>query len=100
MLYQTDAELLAALQRLWAHPAFARELGEAGYRAFERHWSREAHLARYFELLRQAALKKFGYIPWQDSVARRLEPPSSRKVQVSGGRDAAMSCVSLPWSWC
>jgi glycosyltransferase involved in cell wall biosynthesis len=58
VLFSTDAELQDAVERLSTQPRLARELGEAGYAAFLRHWSREAHLERYFALLGQAADRK------------------------------------------
>ncbi|MBI3950391.1 MAG: glycosyltransferase family 4 protein [Acidobacteria bacterium] len=64
-VYRTDEELLAAMQRLASSPALRSELGEKGYHAFVRWWSREAHLELYFDFLRKAAMKKFGYVPWE-----------------------------------
>jgi glycosyltransferase involved in cell wall biosynthesis len=65
LLYRTDEELLDALFRLDAAPCLGRELGEAGYRAFRRYWSREAHLEQYLALIDQAAQRKFSKVPWQ-----------------------------------
>lgn len=39
------------------------QLGEPGYRAFQLRWSRPAHLEMYFGLLREVALRKFGFVP-------------------------------------
>ncbi|MCI0591195.1 MAG: glycosyltransferase family 4 protein [Gammaproteobacteria bacterium] len=64
-VYRTDDELLVALHCIATSPALRGELGEKGYRAFVRWWSREAHLALYFDMLRKAASKKFGYMPWK-----------------------------------
>ena len=64
-VYRTEEELLAALSRMATTPALRQELGEQGYRAFGQWWSREAHLERYFDCLRQATTKKFGSIPWE-----------------------------------
>ncbi len=64
-VYRTDEELLDALRRVASSPALRAELGENGYRAFVREWSREAHLERYFEFLRGAAVRKFGRVPWE-----------------------------------
>jgi glycosyltransferase involved in cell wall biosynthesis len=73
-IYRTDEELLTAIQRLATSPQLRSELGEKGYRAFVRWWSKEAHLELYFEFLGNAALKKFGYVPWE--TERRDEAPS------------------------
>ena len=64
-IYRTDAELRTAIERIAGSPAMRAELGERGYRAFLRWWSRDAHLAMYFDVLRQAAIKRFGAVPWE-----------------------------------
>ncbi len=64
-IYRTDDELLAAVQRLGTAPALRAELGENGYQTFVRQWSREAHLALYFDCLRRTAIKKWGRVPWE-----------------------------------
>ena len=47
------------------------ELGEKGYAGFIRSWCREAHLKSYFEYLDGAAQRRFGSLPWLESV---IEP--------------------------
>jgi hypothetical protein len=32
-------------------------------------WSKEAHLQRYFALLDETALRKFGKVPWDSEAA-------------------------------
>jgi len=64
-IYRTDEELLTAIQGIATSPTLRCELGEKGYRAFVRRWSREAHLELYFDALRKTATKKFGYVPWE-----------------------------------
>jgi glycosyltransferase involved in cell wall biosynthesis len=64
-VYQTNEELISAIRRLAASQTLRAELGELGYQAFLRWWSKEAHLKLYFDLLRQAALDKFGNVPWE-----------------------------------
>ncbi len=72
-LYRTDEELLEAINRLKSSPALRAELGERGYRAYRERWTLEAHLSRYFHLLRQTARRKFGCVPWEeDAVAGPL----------------------------
>ena len=63
-VYRTDEELLDAIKRIATSPVLRNELGEKGYQAFVRWWSREAHMELYFDFLRKAATKKFGYVPW------------------------------------
>lgn len=64
-VYHTQEELLGAIHRIAASQTLRDELGEKGYRAFIEHWSREAHLKLYFDILRGAAVHKFGYVPWE-----------------------------------
>jgi glycosyltransferase involved in cell wall biosynthesis len=64
-VYRSDEELLDAIRRIAISPRVRHELGEKGYRAFIRWWSREAHMKLYFDFLREAALKKFGYVSWE-----------------------------------
>jgi glycosyltransferase involved in cell wall biosynthesis len=63
-LYRTDEQLLAATRRISTCLPLRDELGEKGYRAFVRCWSKDAHMSLYFDLLREAATKKHGYVPW------------------------------------
>ena len=64
-VYRTDDELVAYMMQIAASPQLRRQLGEKGYDAFLRYWSREAHLELYFQFLQSAATKRFGYVPWE-----------------------------------
>jgi glycosyltransferase involved in cell wall biosynthesis len=77
-VYQTDDELVTAMQRIAASPALRGELGEKGYRAFVRWWSREAHIELYFDFLRKAAIKKFGQVPWESNQHTEPSPTPKR----------------------
>jgi glycosyltransferase involved in cell wall biosynthesis len=82
-VYRTDAELLDALRRVVASSKLRAELGERGYQAFIRRWSRAAHLEQYFDVLRTAALRRFGRVPWQNEpteVGIACVPGSSEDV--------------------
>jgi len=63
--YETEAELLAAMERLRTDPALRSEMGERGYRKSVERWTEEAHLAMYLRVLEQTAQKKLGNVPWQ-----------------------------------
>ena len=63
--YRTDEELLAAIEKIGRSPALRSELGNKGYEAFVRFWSREAHLCQYYGLLREVAIEKTGGVPWE-----------------------------------
>lgn len=53
-VYRTDEELLAALHRLAGSHALRTELGQKGYEAFLRLWTREAHMKSYFDHITDA----------------------------------------------
>jgi len=56
-VYDTNEELLNAMNRLLADPPYRRELGLRGIEACRRNWSLEVHMERYFALIRQAAAR-------------------------------------------
>jgi glycosyltransferase involved in cell wall biosynthesis len=76
-IYRSDEELLDALHRVASSPDLRTELGEKGYQAFIRSWSREAHLKWYFNFLRNAALRKFGRVPWEEAKEELGSAPVS-----------------------
>jgi glycosyltransferase involved in cell wall biosynthesis len=65
-VYRTDEELLHAITRVGTSASLRAELGEKGYGAFVRLWSREAHLRQYFSLLREISTEKTGRVMWED----------------------------------
>jgi glycosyltransferase involved in cell wall biosynthesis len=75
-VYESEDELIAAVQRMAADSALRSELGRRGFAAWQKLWSTEAHLERYFELLNDAAERKLGAIPWgpYEPVAGRRAP--------------------------
>ncbi len=52
-VYTTEQELVAAMDQLVADPSYRRKLGLCGYQAYQQKWTAEAHLQRYFELIRE-----------------------------------------------
>jgi glycosyltransferase involved in cell wall biosynthesis len=63
--YETESELLTAMERLRTDSALRREMGERGYRKSVERWTEEAHLAMYLRVLEDTAKKKLGTVPWQ-----------------------------------
>jgi glycosyltransferase involved in cell wall biosynthesis len=57
-IYDTEEELIAAMDRLLAEPSYRRELGLRGYQAYRQKWTAEAHLQSYFALIREVAATK------------------------------------------
>jgi glycosyltransferase involved in cell wall biosynthesis len=82
-VYKTDEELLDYIYQLAATPTLREELGEKGYQGFVRMWSKEAHFRFYFEFLRNAALAKFGNIPWENNSIEMTNTESDLLIDSS-----------------
>jgi glycosyltransferase involved in cell wall biosynthesis len=70
-VYRTEQELRDLMERIAASPRLRQELAEEGYDSFQRWWTKEAHLERYFYFLRKNALEKFGHVPWETAAVPR-----------------------------
>ena len=55
IVYDGDAELLAALGTIQSDPDLRRSLGERGEEAYVKYWSPEAHLPQYLGLIERIA---------------------------------------------
>jgi glycosyltransferase involved in cell wall biosynthesis len=51
LVFQTDAELLAALHRMQHEPGLRETLSANGLRNVERNWGVDEHMRRYFEII-------------------------------------------------
>jgi glycosyltransferase involved in cell wall biosynthesis len=60
LVYDTDEEVLAAMERLLADPTYRMELGMRGYRTYREKWTPEAHLKRYLALIDEIAAASAG----------------------------------------
>ena len=63
-VYRTDDELLKAVQSIADSPALRAKLGDNGYAAYLRRWTREAHIEQYFGFIRATSEKKYGATPY------------------------------------
>jgi glycosyltransferase involved in cell wall biosynthesis len=82
-VFRTETELIDAIQRFASCPELGMELGENGYKAFLRWWSREAHLDMYMDTLGALALEKLHNVPWQDSRVQPFALPSGKLMPVT-----------------
>ncbi|HWO42675.1 MAG TPA: glycosyltransferase family 4 protein [Candidatus Eisenbacteria bacterium] len=57
-VYKTDAELLAAMDRLLADQDLRRNLGEKAHATFLQKWTPDAHLKSYFGLIEEIAAER------------------------------------------
>ena len=55
VLYDTDDQLPALLERLVEDPTARQTMGRRGYDAYRRNWTAEVHLERYLALIRDTA---------------------------------------------
>ena len=55
-IYETDQELIAAMDQLLNDSSRRNRLGACGHKAFDEKWSVDAHLRSYFQLIRQIAV--------------------------------------------
>jgi glycosyltransferase involved in cell wall biosynthesis len=74
--YQTEAELLSAMERLRTDSALRHEMGERGYRKSVERWTEDAHLAMYLRVLENTAQKKLGTVPWAQAQRTTLAGPA------------------------
>jgi glycosyltransferase involved in cell wall biosynthesis len=51
-VYDTEQELVAAMDRLLEDPSYRRDLGQRGYQAYQRGWTADVHIRRYLALIR------------------------------------------------
>ena len=58
VLYESDDELLAAMDRLLEDRSYRTTLGMSGYQAYEQKWTAEAHLDRYLALIQELAARR------------------------------------------
>jgi len=58
LLYQSDDDLLNAMQNLVDNTALRNELGDRGYTAYQTQWTTEAYLERYLGLIERIAQAK------------------------------------------
>jgi glycosyltransferase involved in cell wall biosynthesis len=50
-VYQTEADIIGAMDKLLRSPEQRVELGLNGYNGYRKNWTPDAHLKRYFEVI-------------------------------------------------
>lgn len=76
--YRTSDELLDAMQRLRTDHELRCTMGEYGYKKYLERWSEDVHLDTYLQLLKRAAGRKFGCVPWERFDQPSSEPSATR----------------------
>jgi len=59
-VYDTEEELVAAMDRLLENPSHRRELGRRAYQVYQHRWTSRAHLQGYLALIREIAASSAG----------------------------------------
>jgi len=57
-VYETEEELVSAMDQLLADPSVRYELGQRGYQAYLQKWTADIHLQQYFALIREIRAKR------------------------------------------
>jgi glycosyltransferase involved in cell wall biosynthesis len=57
-VYDTEEQLVSAMDQLLANSSYRNELGRRGFQAYQRLWTAEAHLERYFALIDQIGRRR------------------------------------------
>jgi glycosyltransferase involved in cell wall biosynthesis len=57
-VYNTNEELMAAMDKLLKDPLCQRELGLRGYHAYQQNYTDEVHLRKYFDLIHEIVKKR------------------------------------------
>jgi glycosyltransferase involved in cell wall biosynthesis len=60
LMYDDDDELRRHIAQLLHDPAKRRELGRAGFDTWQSHWTADAHIARYLEIVQAAQAARAG----------------------------------------
>jgi len=59
IIYNDEAEIVAALKELVTNDHKRGELGQKGYDAFLRFWNEESHMRQYLQLIEELQKKRF-----------------------------------------
>jgi glycosyltransferase involved in cell wall biosynthesis len=68
-IYDTTDELVYAMDRLLADSSYRNRLGQQGYASYKNHWTAEAHLRRYFQLIHEIAAARSPPAEHQANIA-------------------------------
>lgn len=77
LTFDSERELLSAMEQLRADQGLRQEMGERGYRKYQQLWTEEAHLRSYMQLLESAAVRKFDSVPWRRLDSQNGDSPST-----------------------
>ncbi|MEP6960350.1 MAG: glycosyltransferase family 4 protein [Nitrospirota bacterium] len=58
LVFGTETELVAAMDRLLGEPRLREHMGQRGYQALQQKWSADAHIPQYLRLIEQAAASR------------------------------------------
>ncbi len=91
LVYETETELVAAMDRLLTESALRTALGVRGYQAFRQRWSAEAHIERYLALIAVADVDRTRcttLVPDVPALQQRAGPGDGRQRRRRRHRDS------------
>ena len=68
-VFNTDEELLDAMEQLVGDPNLREEIGRRGYEALQQKWRADLHVQRYLELVEQIVSRREEKLGGEDFVA-------------------------------
>jgi glycosyltransferase involved in cell wall biosynthesis len=66
-VFETEKELVSAMDQLLDDPNLRQKVGQHGYEAFQRKWCADVHIPRYLELVEQISAARN-----QKSAAKKI----------------------------
>lgn len=80
-LYNSEEELMAAIDQMLADPIYRREMGMHGYEAYQRNWTVDAYLNRYFDLINKIKYEKDGRPATSPDSIESQHPDEEKDVE-------------------
>jgi len=71
-IYNTEDELIDQMEQLRLNPSLKTELGNNGYNAYQKYWTEEYHINKYYQVIREVAERKHINHPVIDALNREL----------------------------
>jgi glycosyltransferase involved in cell wall biosynthesis len=74
-VFNTEAELIGAMDRLLNQPSLREQMGQLGYQTLKQKWSAEVHIPKYLRLIEQATASREHKNHWNGEAGRADNQP-------------------------